>query len=172
MVPVLPWQRAGRSSCVDGGALHGHGLAGVTPFSCCRTCCAGVAAQHKCEQGQGASSQNSDLYEISNTTSKCHKLVTSLKSLVKRSCLVRASKWCVPRKRVNVTSGKGLPCRKPLNAAHCTRKGYTHGQGKELEMLCHNGARSYFISIVFSLLRRQPVTKAKLWSLKNSLIKV
>lgn len=58
-----------------------------------------------------------------------------------------------------------------VNGVPYTRKGYPHRQGKGLEILCHNGARSYFISVVFSLSRRQPATKAKLQSLKNSLNK-
>lgn len=62
-------------------------------------------------------------------------------------------------------------CRTPLNGAPFTRKGYSHRQGKGLEILSHNSARSYFISVVFSLPRRQPATKAKLQPLKNSLIK-
>lgn len=126
------------------------------------------------------------LAEIPDAIRKCYGSVTPFrywgkKQTNKRVVFLELPGLCTLGKRVQqchlqtcdqaLGSDQAQICRTPLNGAPFTRKGYSHRQGKGLEILSHNSARSYFISVVFSLPRRQPATKAKLQPLKNSLIK-
>lgn len=102
-VPVLLWQGTGRDRLHWWGdsarawAGWGDTLLQILHAGSGRTGCAGGAAKHSCEQGEGAEPcLKIDLHWISNAMSKCYKLVTSFKSQVKMSSLVRAPRWCVP----------------------------------------------------------------------------